>query len=584
MFRRLPPLHALAAFEAAARHKSFSKAADELALTHSAVSHRIRQLEESLDTKLFLRLNRSVLLTPAGEAFLGTVRETLEKLQSASSSLSETPRTRLVVSAAPAMANNWLAHRIADFQAKHPHVELEIHAISHVANLRSGEADIGLRFGVGPSQWPGYECVQLFRDEIIPVCSPAYLERVGPFDRPADLARATLLRSARLAWKQWFKCAGLDWPEPTKGPLLSEVTLVVDAAASSAGVGLVPRIAAQGAILSGRVVRLFDLQCFPQQAYYAVCLPEKRERPEVALFIEWLLTEAKDDVYKGVEQSLRMETERLRRMVEHLPHGALLIEGENVTPNRAAESIAGRPRERLKTLSAWFRLLHGHRADEARRAYEEGRARGEPMNGFQATILHRDGTERRVEVTSIVHESGEVWLLHDVTDRQRAEERLQQLACQDAVTGLANRHMFLDRLEHAIARAKRHAKHFGVLHVHVAAADHDADLPEEISREAAERLARCVREEDTVARIGPQDFAVLVEHAEAAGSVAHPARRILRSLAGPFGAGRRRRTLTASVGISTYPADGEDPAELLRKAEMAVQAARRQKRNAFGQA
>src|SRR5690554_3336996 len=120
MFRRLPPLHALAAFEAAARHKSFSKAADELSLTHSAVSHRIRQLEASVDAKLFLRLNRSVLLTPAGEAFLGTVRETLEKLQSASASLSETPRARLVVSAAPAMANNWLAHRIADFQAKHP--------------------------------------------------------------------------------------------------------------------------------------------------------------------------------------------------------------------------------------------------------------------------------------------------------------------------------------------------------------------------------------------------------------------------------------------------------------------------------
>lgn len=299
MFRKLPPLHALAAFEAAARHQSFAKAAEELFLTHSAVSHRIRQLEESLGAKLFLRLNRSILLTPAGAQFLETVRETLHKLQSASSRLAADRRLGVRISVAPAFPSQWLAHRIGEFLAKHPTIDLEIQSNSHMVNLRTEDIDVGVRFGDG--HWPDHHCVKLFSDEFSPVCSPAYLQKVAPIRAPQDLKRAVLLRNSKVAWKEWFDAVGLDWEEPRSGPLFAEVNLLLDAAASGAGVALAGRVLTTAGLRSGRLVKVLDATAHSKRAFYAVCLPEKLQRREVAVFVEWLAAEAREDLFKGTE-------------------------------------------------------------------------------------------------------------------------------------------------------------------------------------------------------------------------------------------------------------------------------------------
>lgn len=585
MFRRLPPLHALAAFEAAARLKSFAKAADELYLTHSAVSHRIRQLEESVGVKLFLRLNRNVVLTPAGETFLSTVKDTLEKLQTASAAIAESPRSRLVVSAAPAFASQWLAHRIADFQAKYPGIELEIQSTSQMANLRSGEVDIGLRYGTGADQWPGYESIELIRDEIFPVASPAYVGKYGPFDRPEDLKRATLLRSSRLHWQHWFSAAGLAWTEPTSGPLFSEIPLVIDAAASAAGVALAPRIASRGAILAGKLVRLFDVPCTPNLAYYAVVSADRRTRPNVSTFIEWVLAEAKEDVYKGVEDSLRRGEDRLRAVIENLPAGALFVDGDNIQINKAAEQITGYSRAELSTLSSWFEKLYRHRASKVRRQYDEDKARGTPVIR-SGPIQRKDGTTRYVEFSSFVHESGEVWLLHDISDRKRAEERMQQLAYHDSLTSLANRAMFLERLRHARARAKRRALQLGVLFIDLNGFkqindDLGHEAGDEVLQEVARRLVACIREEDTVARFGGDEFAVLVEQAESQKSLVLAAERVLQRLTKPITVAGKRRRIGASIGIALYPKHGDDITELLKQADIAMYAAKRTGRSSY---
>lgn len=302
MFRKLPPLHALAAFEAAARLESFAKAAEELHLTHSAVSHRIKQLEQSIGTQLFLRLNRSVVLTSAGATFLETVRDSLHRLEAASGQLSSGGRTLLRVTVAPAFASSWLAQRIAAFQRQHPKIDLEIHSSSQMINLRNQEMDIGLRFGVG--HWPGYHCVRLLSDELLPVCSPEYLSTHGPIQSPHDLARLTLLRNTRLPWREWFKAAGLDWDEPTQGPLFHEVSLLIDAAASGAGIALSGRVAATPNLRSGRLVEPLRITAVPNRAYYAVCLPEKLGRTEVAEFLGWLTAQAREDEAASLEATV----------------------------------------------------------------------------------------------------------------------------------------------------------------------------------------------------------------------------------------------------------------------------------------
>ena len=286
MFRRLPPMHALAAFEAVARYLSFSRAADELCLTDSAVSHRIRQLEQHLGCRLFLRMSRQVALTPQGEAFLVSVRDCLQELEDSSWRLRNDGKLHLRISVLPAFASYWLLRRMDEFYAAHPDIELDIETTAQVVNLHNGSTRIGIRLGAG--DYPGLDSFRLFNDCLFPVASPRYIERFGPIDSPEALEGAVLLRNRKVPWRQWTEAAGLPWTEPTSGPIFSDGGCVLDACISGQGVALGRTSLVAEAIEQGKLRAVGGFEARPRWHLYLVHSPESGQRVEVQKFKAWL--------------------------------------------------------------------------------------------------------------------------------------------------------------------------------------------------------------------------------------------------------------------------------------------------------
>ena len=291
-FRKLPPLNELAAFEAIARHRSFTKASKELFLTPSAISQRLRQLEAHLDARLLVRDRRTVQLTAQGARYLEAVREALSKLAQASASFSEGGSRTVRVGIVPALASNWLIYRLRDFHQRFPGLDLEIQAAVAMAKVEAGEVDVALRWGRG--DWPGLEKIKLFSDELLAVCSKTYLKEAGPLRRPADLQKAVLLKNAIQPWKPWFKQAGLDWTEPEHGPSFSDSSLALQAAADGHGVALGRRLLVEHMLAQGTLVQLFDVRALIDEAFYVVYLEETLQRPEVVAFVDWIKAAAAD--------------------------------------------------------------------------------------------------------------------------------------------------------------------------------------------------------------------------------------------------------------------------------------------------
>src|SRR5574343_1712278 len=229
----LPPLHTLPAFEAAARLGSFLAAAEALHLTPSAISHRIRQLEEHLGQALFERRHRAVVLTAAGRRYLAVVREALLRLDEASAVLRAPQRKRLRISAAPALGSKWLVTRVADYQEAHPTLEFSLGTATGLGPLLSGEADIGLRYG--EEEWPGLLAWKLFEERVFPVCSPGL---AASLNTPKDLDQVRLLRHPLLSWQRWFSAAGIRHGEPAAGPTYEDALLMLEAAVAGHGVAL----------------------------------------------------------------------------------------------------------------------------------------------------------------------------------------------------------------------------------------------------------------------------------------------------------------------------------------------------------
>jgi LysR family transcriptional regulator, glycine cleavage system transcriptional activator len=209
----LPPLHAITAFEAISRHGTFARAAAELFLTDSAVSHRIRALETRLGSRLFERSSHGTQLTAEGTAFLAEVKVALAALQAGAARIGKNRSTVVRLSVLPAFASGWLIQRMGSFHRRHPDIELDISTTSQLANVKAGEADAAVRYGLGP--WPGTEADRLFEDVVFPAASPEYLGTVPPIHAPGDLQGVVFLRHRLLPWRRWFAAAGLDWPEPT---------------------------------------------------------------------------------------------------------------------------------------------------------------------------------------------------------------------------------------------------------------------------------------------------------------------------------------------------------------------------------
>ena len=286
---RLPPLHDLSAFEAAARLMSFLKASEELHLTQSAVSHRIKSLEEFLGVPLFIRINRNIALTSFGERYLADVRDILAQLGAATARLKGGTRSRLRISAAPALGAKWLVTRLAGFQRAHPEIDLAISSSYDLDLIRRGEADIGIRYGAEQSS--GLTTIRLFEETLFPVASPAYIAAIGGLRRPADLAGAALLRHPMLHWQPWLRAAGLDWSEPAAGPLFEDAVLMHEAAIACQGVALTLKTLFDAYSAGGQLVRPFALEVW-DNAYHVILSPLALQKPEVTTFTDWLRQEA----------------------------------------------------------------------------------------------------------------------------------------------------------------------------------------------------------------------------------------------------------------------------------------------------
>ncbi|HEU4846454.1 MAG TPA: LysR substrate-binding domain-containing protein [Burkholderiaceae bacterium] len=289
MPRRFPPVHALSAFEAAARAGSFAEAANSLCITPSALSHRIRLLEDFVGDRLFIRDGRAATLTPFGRSYLEVVCQALRTLTDFplphKTTLTQ-PRVKITVP--PTFARYLLMPKLAGFTAAHPDIVVEVFLSVPLYDLCLNESDLEVRFGAG--KYPDMVTTKLFEEPAFPVASPAYLERIGGIATPADLAKATLLRSALELWQPWFKEAGLDWPEPATALRVDDLGLLLEAIRHGHGVGLTRQHFAQQMIASGEVVELFDIRlASPPHAYYIVYEQTPRQRPEVTLFIDWLM-------------------------------------------------------------------------------------------------------------------------------------------------------------------------------------------------------------------------------------------------------------------------------------------------------
>lgn len=296
---RLPPVHALSAFEAAARLGSFAIAADELCITPSALSHRIRLLEEFIGERLFIRDGRTVTLSDFGRRYLDVVRFALRALTDfplPNKSTQEQPRVKVTVP--PTFARYLLMPNLVSFSQQFPDIVVEVCLSVPLYDLSLSESDVEVRFGAG--KYPDIITEKLLEEPAFPVVSPSYLEKIGGIATPAELGKATLLRSALEAWQPWFEQAGLDWPEPNDTLRVDDLGLLLEAVKHGHGVGLTRLHFAQQMIASGDVVQLFDIHLTaPAHAYYVVYEETARLRPEVNTFIDWLLR-----TFRAMDRSL----------------------------------------------------------------------------------------------------------------------------------------------------------------------------------------------------------------------------------------------------------------------------------------
>jgi LysR family glycine cleavage system transcriptional activator len=294
----LPPLSALRAFEAAARHMSFSRAADELHVTPAAISHQIHALEQELGVQLFHRMNRSIELTASARVLLPGLSEAFAGIQSSVRRLRAHNDTgTLTVTASPSFAAKWLVLRLHRFQEQCLEVDVRISATDDVVDLSKGDFDIAIRYGTG--NYPGLEVELLFTNEVFPACSPQLLSSGPPLRTPDDLPLHNLIHDQAVerdplvpTWPMWLKAAGVKNVPATTGLSFNNMHLALDAAIAGHGVVLAYSTIAAADLASGRLVRLFTLALPDQFAYYIVTAPGALERPKVRAFRDWLRGEA----------------------------------------------------------------------------------------------------------------------------------------------------------------------------------------------------------------------------------------------------------------------------------------------------
>ena len=290
MARILPSLNALKAFEAAARHESFTLAAAELNVTHAAISRHIRELEVWLGTKLFVRTGRGVELTEKGGSYVADITRGFDVLAAATESVSSRRRRRrqqLVVSVEPSFAALWLVPRLGRFTAANPEIELVVDSSHRLVDFARDEADIGIRYGRGI--WPNVASDVLTRTNMTPVCSPALL-RARHIRDPSDLQPGLLLQEeTRRYWYEWLKAAGVCDRISPEGPTLG-LHLTIPAAEAGQGFALADEVIAGDALVGGRLVKPFAISV-AEYGYYFVRDAARKDSKAMAAFHAWLKAE-----------------------------------------------------------------------------------------------------------------------------------------------------------------------------------------------------------------------------------------------------------------------------------------------------
>jgi LysR family glycine cleavage system transcriptional activator len=297
MPRDLPPLTALRAFEAAGRHLSVTRAADELSVTAAAISHQVKALEDYLDVRLFRRNGNSLFLTDAGQTLLPGLRAGFAELERAISALREHDlRGAFVLSVAPVFATKWLIPRLDGFHASHPDIDVRISATLALADFERDGVDAAIRVGRG--RYPGLVAHRLFGESVVPMCSPALLKRERPLAVPEDLRHHVLLHFDWPAqeqvtpdWGTWLRSTQVKGIDSTRGPRFTQPDYAMQAAVDGAGVVLGWRSLAQADLDSGRLTIPFDLPLQMDVAFYFVYPERSAERPKLARFREWLLSQ-----------------------------------------------------------------------------------------------------------------------------------------------------------------------------------------------------------------------------------------------------------------------------------------------------
>jgi LysR family glycine cleavage system transcriptional activator len=293
MTRYLPRLNALRAFEAAARHLSITKAADELAVTQAAVSHQVKSLEEFLGTKLFNRVNRGLVLTADGQTYWPALSDAFDGIDQATLRLkSADSSSTLTVSVLSSFAARWLVPRLGRFRELHPDIDVLIAPKDEFVDFQRENVDVGIRYGRGI--YPGLRTDPLLEEEIFPVCSPALRDGSNPLADPINLINHTLLHDdGEAGWRQWLLAAHVDGVDTTRGPIFTDSSMSLQAAIEGQGVVLARGALAKADLESGKLVRLFDVALLADHAYFLVCPEATAGRPKVVAFRDWLLDEVR---------------------------------------------------------------------------------------------------------------------------------------------------------------------------------------------------------------------------------------------------------------------------------------------------
>ena len=290
---RLPSLNALRCFEAAARSGSFSRAAVELNVTQSAVSHQIRQLEQWFGTTLFERQGRQTVPTPRGEELAQSLAEAFDIVAAACKRLAEARAGQeLTIASLPSIATFWLIPRLSRFIESHPDVSVKVVYAFHGQRIDFNGCDIAIVWGRG--DWEDAQATRFLAGDTVAVCNPIYLEREGPFRTPADIIGKPLLHDTNRAdWQAWMRQAGLKMPEPSGGPVYEDFNLLRAAALAGQGIALCPRAAISDDFAAGRLVQLFDVAIKQDYGYHMVePATGSGRRPEShGQFKAWLIQE-----------------------------------------------------------------------------------------------------------------------------------------------------------------------------------------------------------------------------------------------------------------------------------------------------